>query len=275
MRNLAISAAVVAFLGGTSFASAADLSMKDTPYEAPLAPIWGGLYVGGHVGGLWNDGGDTSKWCRHKQRENLHDLSKVAVSEAAVETEKQVETSCRNSYDWQKVEHVKFSDDGDDVTLIGGVHVGYNWQSNARVFGVEADVDFADGIDYLASLRARLGYAQDNLLLYVTAGVAFVGFDDTKVVMSHGDYFKKTLDFGGDSEVGFVVGAGAEYKLSPNWSVGVEGLYYAFGDSSDSKEWDKWCKQYKIEHNDDNDLFVLRARLSYHFQEEAYAEPLK
>ena len=31
------------------------------------APIWGGLYVGGHVGGLWNDGGDTSKFKRYKK----------------------------------------------------------------------------------------------------------------------------------------------------------------------------------------------------------------
>ena len=258
MRKLAVLSAVAAILGGASAASAADLthgggSYKDTGYEAPPAPVWGGLYVGGHVGGLWNDGGDFSKlerwkkWCRGETDQEWSD--------------------------WKKVEHVKFSDDGDDVTLIGGVHAGYNWQSGARVFGVEGDVSFGDGVDYLASLRARLGYARDNLLLYVTGGVAFAGFDDTSTVMS-GKYWKKSVDFGGESEVGFVVGAGAEYKLASNLSIGVEGLYYAFGDGDDSKvDGNKW-KQYKVVHEDDNDLFVVRARMSYHFQD-AYDEPLK
>jgi outer membrane immunogenic protein len=254
MRTLAILSAAVAVLGGTSFASAADLSMKDTPYEAAPAPIWGGLYVGGHIGGLWNDGGGTSKlerwknWCRKDGGQEWTD--------------------------WKKVEHVKFSDDDNEVALIGGVHAGYNWQSGERVFGVEGDVSFGDGVDYLASVRARLGYAMDNLLLYVTGGVAFAGFDDASVVMS-GHNWNKSLNFGGDSEVGFVVGGGAEYKLAPNWSIGVEGLYYAFGDSDDTIEKDSYWKQSKIVHDDDNDLFVVRARVSYHFQDEAYEEPLK
>jgi outer membrane immunogenic protein len=255
MGKLAVLSAVVAFVGGVSAASAADLSAhggsyKDGPYEAPIAPIWGGLYVGGHLGGLWNDAGDTSKWKRWCYGEN--ECSK-----------------------WKEDTHVKFDEGDDDVTFVGGVHAGYNWQSDARVFGIEGDVSFGDGLDYLASLRARLGYAQDNLLLYVTAGAAFAGFDDTSVTMSYGKKKVGELDFSGDSKVGFVAGIGAEYKLRPNWSIGVEGLYYAFGDGDDSKEWDAYCKQYKISHDDDNDLFVVRARMSYHFQDDAYESPLK
>ena len=270
MRKLAVLSAVVAMVGGASAASAADLSSKgvsykDTPYEAPMAPIWGGLYVGGHVGGLWNDGGDKSKFKRLRKWWECYQSYKSDNTESQ---------SCDKWTDWKEVEYVKFSDEDDDVTLIGGVHVGYNWQSGARVFGVEGDVSFGDGLDYLASLRARLGYAHDNLLLYVTAGVAFAGFDDTSVVMSIGDWYKKSITFAGDSEVGFVVGGGAEYKLAPNWSIGVEGLYYAFGDGNSSKEHGDYWKQYKIVHEDDNDLFVVRARMSYHFQDE-YVEPLK
>jgi outer membrane immunogenic protein len=272
MRKFTVLSAFVAMLGGVNAAAAADLpyqggSYKDTGYEAPLAPIWGGLYVGGHVGGLWNDGGDVSKWCRKKQKEE----EDGPVLEAAARLVDQ--RPCR-SYEWDKVDNVKFSsNDHDDVTFIGGLHIGYNWQSGARVFGLEADASFGDGVDYLASLRARLGYARDNLLLYVTAGVAFAGFDDSSVTLSHNGH-KKTFDFSGDSEVGLVVGAGAEYKLSQNWSIGLEGLYYAFGDSDDSKAWEKFCKEYKLVREDDNDLFVVRARLSYHFQD-AYDEPLK
>ena len=259
MRKLAVLSAVVAILGGASAASAADLthgggSYKDTGYEAPLAPIWGGLYVGGHVGGLWNNSGDSNLSWRSKDRGCWG--------------------NCKGEYSqWEEITRVKFAEEDNDVTLIGGLHVGYNWQSGARVFGVEADASFGDGVEYLASLRARLGYARDNLLLYVTAGVAFAGFDDTTVVASLGS-LKGSTEFKGDSEVGFVVGGGAEYKLSSTWSVGVEGLYYAFGDGDDSKEWDILCTQIKLAHEDDNDLFVVRARLSYHFQD-AYDEPLK
>ena len=259
MRKLAVISALVAILGSPNFASAADIykggSYKDTPYEAPLAPIWGGLYVGGHVGGLWSNSGDNSVFGRWKDRD------------------------CRgNCYGkdwspWEEIKRVKFSEEDDDVTLIGGLHIGYNWQSGARVFGLEADASFGDGVEYLASLRARLGYARDNLLLYITAGVAFASFDDTTVVASGGG-LTGSADLGGDSDVGFVVGAGAEYKLSSNWSIGVEGLYYAFGDGEDSEEWKQMCQQLKLVHEGDNDLFVVRARMSYHFQD-AYEEPLK
>ena len=273
MRKIAVLSAVVAMAGSVNAASAADLankggSYKDTPYEAPLAPIWTGLYVGGHVGGSWNDSGDTSKWCRKKQKEHETDVPTIA----AMEVKSDYQPRC-SDYDWEQVKNVKFSNDDDELSLIGGVHIGYNWQSGQSVLGVEADASFGDGLDYLASLRARLGYATDNLLLYVTAGVAFAGFDDSSVVMQN-DYFKKSLDFSGDSEVGAVVGVGGEYKLSSNWSIGLEGLYYFFGDGDNSKEWEKYCKEYKLVHEDDNDLFVIRARLSYHFQDD-YAEPLK
>ena len=262
MRKLAVLSAVAAILGGASAASAADLthgggSYKDTGYEAPLAPIWGGLYVGGHVGGLWNNGGDSNLLERWRSKD------------------RGCYGGCQGNpwSNWEDVKRVNFSEEDNDVTLIGGLHIGYNWQSDARVFGVEADASFGDGVEYLASLRARLGYARDNLLLYVTAGVAFAGFDDTTVVATFGKS-EKSADFGGESEVGFVVGGGAEYKLSSNWSIGVEGLYYAFGDGDDSKEWKEFCDEIKLVHEDDNDLFVVRARLSYHFQD-AYDEPLK
>ncbi len=123
-----------------------------------------------------------------------------------------------------------------DATLIGGGHLGYNWQSPRNVVvGIEGDVDFADGIDYLATVRGRLGYAFGRTLLYGTGGAAFIGVSDN--------------NFDGDN-TGWVAGGGLEYKLRDNWSVGAEGLYYSFagGDISD-----------------DLNLWTARARLTYHF----------
>jgi outer membrane immunogenic protein len=238
MRKLAVVTAAAALFFTASGASAADLSMKDEPYEAAMTPIWSGLYVGGHLGGLWNDSGKSHgfkwDWCEREFKET---------------------------------KHLTFSDDNDDVSVIGGIHVGYNWQDGARVIGVEGDVSFADGLDYLGSLRLRLGYARDALLIYATAGLAFAGFDDTKITATIYDHKEHTINFEGDRKIGAVVGGGVEYKLSSRWSVGAEGLYYMFGDSDDSDVFRAYCKKWEVTHNDDNNLFVARARLTYHFQD--------
>src|SRR5262249_61958715 len=72
--------------------------------------------------------------------------------------------------------------------MFGGT-VGFNMQTGAFVFGVEGDVDgnwmkssnstgvcaFGCGIQtsWFATARARVGYAFDRALFYVTAGGAF------------------------------------------------------------------------------------------------------
>jgi outer membrane immunogenic protein len=252
-------AAAAAFVGSTAFASAADLSLKDTPYTPiPLAPVWGGLYVGGHIGGLWtgdHEADAEKKYCK--------EWTRIGCSRVC------------ETYAWKEARRFEFEEDDDDVSLIGGVHVGYNWQRNATILGVEADLDFADGIDYLATLRARLGYASGNFLIYATAGVAFAGFDEDPLKFKLGRKSYSIDSDDDDTEVGFVVGGGVEYKLRPNWSVGLEGLYYMFGD--DDAEHTVWKdgKQYKVSQEEDNDFWVVRARLSYHLQSEAAIEPLK
>jgi outer membrane immunogenic protein len=123
----------------------------------------------------------------------------------------------------------------DDATLIGGGHLGYNWQGARNlVVGVEGDVDFLDNVDYLASIRGRLGWAFGPTLAYATGGAAFIGFDDG---VSNDD-----------SDTGWVAGLGVEHKLRDRVSVGVEGLYYAFED----------------DFNNDANFWAARARLTYH-----------
>jgi outer membrane immunogenic protein len=137
----------------------------------------------------------------------------------------------------------------DDSEFIAGLHVGYNFQwGSPWVFGVEADVGFADGIDYNASLRARLGYAMGNSMVYATGGAAWLGFED---------------DFSDDDALsGWVVGLGLEHKFTQNVSFGVEGLYYNYGDGDD----------FNIDGDIDN--WTVRARLSYHLGPR-YEEALK
>jgi outer membrane immunogenic protein len=107
-----------------------------------------------------------------------------------------------------------------DDGLVGGVQLGYNWQSNQIVYGLESDISLSgsDTIDWLGSARGRLGYLiQPGLLVYGTAGVGLVK--------------------GGDTDTGFVYGLGVEGRLSDTMSARVEYLAFdtdrAHGDKVD------------------------------------------
>lgn len=101
--------------------------------------------------------------------------------------------------------HLGYADADYDDGVIGGVQLGYNWQSSAIVYGVESDISLtsADSVDWLASARGRLGYLlQPSLLLYGTAGV------------------------GGDDDAGFVYGLGLESQLTYGTTGRIEYLEY-------------------------------------------------
>jgi len=85
---------------------------------------------------------------------------------------------------------------GNPSGVIVAAHVGYNYQINQWVFGLEGSVDgtslsntrrgvLPDGTtitaqsraDIQGSIRGRLGIAWDRALIYATGGVAFGGFN--------------------------------------------------------------------------------------------------
>jgi opacity protein-like surface antigen len=175
--------------------------------------------------------------------------------------------------------------------FFGGLQVGYNWQAagSSFVYGVEGDLGFAEDAKYLASLRARLGIASGQALFYLTGGLAVAEFEGTgfdlyakanqeseaKIL---GGYDRmKVGSSGGDMETGFVLGGGVEVKVAPQWSLGVEGLYYVFNDVNSDVEFraprnvgaavTKGELVNSFEREDDVDLWSLRARLSYHLGE--------
>jgi outer membrane immunogenic protein len=122
--------------------------------------------------------------------------------------------------------------------LIGGT-VGANYQMGSWVFGVEGDGDWAnlDGTtfntsctgvgcetssDFLATVRGRVGYAWDRLLVYGTAGAAFADVQAAAGV----------LPFMSSTQAGWTAGAGLEYAVTPNWSAKVEYLFVDLGNAS-------------------------------------------
>jgi outer membrane immunogenic protein len=120
--------------------------------------------------------------------------------------------------------------DRDFDGFVGGVLGGVNFQAGNVVFGLDMDfggvaadegtdkaddVRFQHGMDWVAHIRGRLGYALDRLLLYAAGGLAIADFD---VKANNG------LDDGGHA-TGWSVGGGLEYALTDNVLVRAEFLH--------------------------------------------------
>lgn len=184
LRTLVIaSALVVAPFAGSAFA--ADLVQPQPTPEAPApapAPVntWAGPYAGIYLGYGWDHFGTDA-------------VGKVSAN-----------------------------------GITGGAYGGYNMQNGNWVYGLEADLGYADpndskgglavkqGMD--GSIRARVGWAADPFLTYITGGFAAT---DTKL---------SALGTS-DSHIlpGWTIGAGVESKLTGNLVGRIEYRYSDYG----------------------------------------------
>jgi outer membrane immunogenic protein len=121
----------------------------------------------------------------------------------------------------------------DPKGFVGGVTIGYNFQTGLWLWGIEGDFDYS-GMkgsqdcfggscetknSWLGTARGRFGYAGwNNWLPYLTGGAAF---GDVKATSPFGDASK--------TKVGWTAGAGVEYAMWSNWSVKAEYLYVDLG----------------------------------------------
>ena len=143
-------------------------------------------------------------------------------------------------YAWGKADvsnsATSFTTDSTNGWLVG-VTAGYNYQLGQFVLGAEGDIDYAlikgnatntvtcgGGScevknSWFATARARLGYAWDRWMPYVTGGAAFAG---VKVTPSGGSSST-------DTTTGWTAGAGIEYAFMENWSAKIEYLYANLG----------------------------------------------
>jgi outer membrane immunogenic protein len=187
-------------------ASAADLPVK-APYSAVAPFSWTGFYVGGSAGFVSQNATQT-------------DLDGFFTGDVGV---------------YGVPGHAG----------LFGVNAGYNYQMNAVVVGLEADIAFATGsnetgvpyyngscrfgfsskLSSLSTVRGRLGYAVDRALIYGTAGWAFgnVKNDVTTENWSGAAYSESGY------RSGWTAGGGLEYALTNNWTVRAEGLYVDLG----------------------------------------------
>jgi high affinity Mn2+ porin len=130
-------------------------------------------------------------------------------------------------------------------SLYGGLQMGYNYVLPSRlVLGAEADISFpnfledglilshtttqgtnvTDQIDYLATLRGRIGHAFDSWLIYGTGGFAW-----SQARLEEAPGFAGNVDKVLPARTGWVAGLGAEVAIAPDWTARLEYLYDHFG----------------------------------------------
>jgi outer membrane immunogenic protein len=200
---------LVALVSMVAPASAADMAVKAPP-PAPLPVIynWTGFYIGGNGG--W---GETR---------NCWDFVPVAGGILA--------DGCRDR----------------SGGVVGG-QLGYRWQANQFVFGLEAQGDWADlsntrlslinpafstrtKTDGIGLFTGQIGWAWNTALLYVKGGAAVTSNRFSILSTLTG----AELAAASATRWGGAVGVGFEYGFTPNWSVGVEYDHLFMGDSNNS-----------------------------------------
>jgi outer membrane immunogenic protein len=236
-------AAVAAAAAGSSAAGAADLA----PYaKAPLpVPVstWQGFYVGGSVGASW----------LHSTQDDTGAVSGITSAGygngIGFSTTTGGSSSTANALSW-----------------LGGLNLGYNFQSGNFVYGAEADFSwlgkqaatsngsFVNTSGYagtynglrthggatmrsstaneLATFRARFGVDFNGTLPYLTAGLALGNLTNSFAVSGAG-YSNRTASAAVSQQSwvpGLVVGGGIEHKLSERWTLRGEIMWVGFQD---------------------------------------------
>lgn len=125
-------------------------------------------------------------------------------------------------------------DEDEDVQgFFGGIQLGYNFQSDALLFGVQTDLSLSgiasdedgggddDTIDWLGSTTGRVGFVADSFVPYLKGGIAYAG--GTGHALDEED---------SQTHIGWTVGAGLELAVADNISVFAEYDYYDFGEAT-------------------------------------------
>jgi outer membrane immunogenic protein len=196
------------------------LSLFTAPAMADERPgIWTGLYIGGHAGYGWS----------------AHDISVAHPCPACLPPLYQPDA---------------FAGSGavDSKGFIGGGQIGADKQFGPLVLGVALDVSKGTGegshtfrmdydtdwavqskVDWFGSARARIGLANGPLLLYATGGVAWAKVSTSLQTISITGPMTMSELSSEAWHVGYVIGGGAEWALSPSISISAEYLRYEFG----------------------------------------------
>ena len=222
-RGLIGIAAVTSLLATGAFA--ADLPMRAYPavFAEPLFN-WTCFYLGGNIGYSWGRSSDSS---------TLTNTAGTVLFASAGTT--------------------------DLNGVVGGGQIGYNWQIQNWVWGLEADIQGTNEkgtrsfvcpagvciptpvgvaaiagrpvpvalnqkIDWFGTVRGRVGVlATPTLLLYATGGLAYGEVNTGETIAALTPFSTNATNFG------WTAGAGIEGVIGGNWTARLEYLYVDLG----------------------------------------------
>jgi outer membrane immunogenic protein len=161
--------------------------------------------------------------------------------------------------------------------LFGG-QLGYNWQTGPWVWGVEADIQWANikgdvsanasgpggslglsagsELEWFGTVRGRVGYAWDRVMLYATGGYAYGSVNTwaNASLTGEGNFsFSRS-----NTKNGWTVGGGLEYAMTPNLMFKTEYLYMDLGTSTVYS-----IPEFRI--SEDTTVHLVRAGLNWKF----------
>jgi outer membrane immunogenic protein len=235
-KLLLLTASAVALAAGSAGAADMRMPVKAPPVYKPACAQFGGGYIGLNGGWAWHDWTwvDRDAWV-----DNFND-------------------------DWAlgTVAHTRNGG-------TAGVQAGYNVQRNCTVFGFEVDANWVgisntktysptadpdgtvltlqDRLRWYATARTRTGLIVDDLMLFVTGGIAYANVKHDFTI-SQFDGFET---FGAKrSRWGWVGGVGAEWAWSDNVSIKSEVLYIRFSEITTSVFSEAGDQTVRFDHQD-------------------------
>jgi outer membrane immunogenic protein len=161
--------------------------------------------------------------------------------------------------------------------FVGGGTLGYNWQNNNWIFGLETDFSGSSArgttqstagfgcltpncytdLYWFGTVRGRVGPTLGSWFPYVTGGLAY-GELHSGVAAS-----TAFADSATNTETGWTLGGGVEYALAPkNWSVKLEYLFFHLNDMFYDTRHVCGAMDCTAEHNNFN---LVRIGLNYRF----------
>lgn len=180
-------------------------------------------------------------------------------------------------------------------SFLGGARIGYNYQVRHWVPGIIVGVDYLGedttdstgvitgpppssnsytltssyALNWLVTVRPRLGYVIHAFLPYITGGLAIACQQYSQNIMQHNvDYYENgSLN---NTVYGWTVGAGTEYALAARWRIMIEYLFVALPLSSMQSSGVLGGTPYNIYHSthavqlDDN---IMQLGFTYKFHE--------
>lgn len=218
-------------LGGNAVPSVPDLTLGRAAEGTP-GSNWTGLYFGGHLGyGFADISGTTTAAngaaggipATESANLNLDDLTRGVQAGFNQQFANRVVIGVEGDFSWTKLYGTQQARATEGTLAQGG------W--------LQAETDYQ--FDWSATLRGRVGYAFDQLLVYGTAGLAFVKeaqlrtqyqSDSASASLPAGRFTAEFLkESSGAVRSGWTVGGGFEYALTNHWSLTGQYLYSGFG----------------------------------------------